>query len=359
MISSSSGLNELYSVSQENLADWLDRIQSSAKLIAHQEVGGILLYQPVSDSRQIAWTEARPTLSSKDAFFPPTEQLFTIQREGNNLTIVESEPVGKQVLFGIRPCDAQGIKALDALYLETDPADNYYQRRREATTIIGMACREMAPSCFCTSVGGAPDDSRFMDLMLYRGDDHYFLAVITDKGASLLSSFPLKSDLLEAESAAEQIKSYIPSRLPIEIPNQEDWPASFASPYWDEMSERCISCRICAYVCPTCRCFDVRDQLYPSENGTQVFERIRCWDSCTGTAYRRIAGGHNPRPEKGQRLRNRFFCKYYYYPAQYGPVACTGCGRCIDACPVGVDITEALSYVAQRGSLSDLDRSGA
>ncbi len=114
------------------------------------------------------------------------------------------------------------------------------------------------------------------------------------------------------------------------------------------MSERCLSCRICAYVCPTCRCFAVRDEALPTPG---QFERIRCWDSCAGENYRRIAGGHKPRAAKGERLRNRFLCKFYYYPEQYGldgTVACTGCGRCVDACPVNIDITEVLMEIGRR-----------
>lgn len=108
-----------------------------------------------------------------------------------------------------------------------------------------------------------------------------------------------------------------------------------------KMSERCLSCRACAYVCPTCRCFAVRDEML----GPGEFERIRCWDSCAGENYRRVAGGHRPRAEKGERLRNRFYCKFFYFPGQIGlsdTSACTGCGRCIEVCPAGVDITEVL-----------------
>jgi ferredoxin len=89
----------------------------------------------------------------------------------------------------------------------------------------------------------------------------------------------------------------------------------------------------------------VRDEALPSDDGTERFERLRCWDACTSPAYRRIAGGHDPRSEKGQRLRNRFFCKFYVYPERLGLLGCTGCGRCIDACPVNIDITEVLAAV--------------
>jgi Fe-S oxidoreductase len=91
----------------------------------------------------------------------------------------------------------------------------------------------------------------------------------------------------------------------------------------------------------------VRDEALPAAG---QYERIRCWDSCAGENYRRIAGGHRPRAEKGERLRNRFECKFYYYPEQYGlseTVACTGCGRCVDACPVNIDITEVLTELAR------------
>jgi len=58
-----------------------------------------------------------------------------------------------------------------------------------------------------------------------------------------------------------------------------------------------------------------------------------------------------PRAEKGERLRNRFMCKFYYYPEQYESAqaaACTGCGRCVDACPVNVDITEVMMEIGSR-----------
>jgi ferredoxin len=91
----------------------------------------------------------------------------------------------------------------------------------------------------------------------------------------------------------------------------------------------------------------VRDEPIASKNGTQEYERIRVWDSCSSEAYRKIAGGHNPRQAKGERLRNRVFCKFNYYPSQYGMTACTGCGRCIAHCPVNIDLVETLAQLAE------------
>ncbi|MGD0611984.1 MAG: 4Fe-4S dicluster domain-containing protein [Anaerolineales bacterium] len=322
-------------LSQAALTEWLDRLAETSSLIAPRLVSGVLLYRKVSKSAEIAWGFSRPVMSAKDVFFPPTEQLFTIQKTGQEVSLRESQPEGETILFGVRPCDARGVRLLDALFLDTEPVDPYYARRRANTTLIGLACQEVGATCFCTSTGGAPDDERDMDVMLVAVNGGYALKAITDKGKALTAGLALTiSDQVEAPPRR---RPAVPGQMPA-IP----WPAHFTDSYWARISERCLSCRACAYVCPTCRCFTVRDEMTASP---AEFERIRCWDSCGGENYRRIAGGHKGRAEKGERLRNRFFCKFYYYPEQYSlkdTPACTGCGRCIDVCPVGVDITEVL-----------------
>jgi len=334
-------------ISRQKLSDGLNALAREKTLIAPRDVQGVLLYRPVQSSAEIVWDYIRPVMSAKESFFPATERLLTIEKTGQKIILEEVLPEGEQVIFGLRSCDVRGLLALDALFIETEPADRYYARRREQTTLIGLACREMADTCFCTSVGGAPDDPTGMDVMIYPIEGGYQVRVLTEKGKRACDL----SGVGSYESGTQSPNPLTPNSLatnPIyPIPTQDAWPQHFADPFWPAMSERCLSCRICAYVCPTCRCFDVRDEPVFGSNGNREYERIRCWDSCAGTVYRRIAGGHNPREAKGERLRNRFFCKFYYYPEQYGPMACTGCGRCIEACPVNIDITEVLEHVAK------------
>ena len=322
-------------ITQPQLVSWLDSIAKERPLIAPRNVAGVLLYRPVENSSEIAWGSTRPLMSVKDVLFPPTERLLTIEKVGLEVKLTDTFPEGNVVVFGVRPCDARGMQVLDALFIDTEPVDPYYARRRGNTTLIGMACREMGPSCFCTSMGGAPDDTSGADIFLTELPGGFVLQVLTEKGEALLSELSLAGFYGELPKP-----SY---NRPLNLVERDAWPTHFNDEYWESMAERCLSCRICAYVCPTCRCFAVRDEalLAPGQ-----FERIRCWDSCAGENYRRIAGGHKPRAEKGERLRNRFMCKFYYYSEQYGldkTVACTGCGRCVDACPVSVDITEVLA----------------
>jgi sulfhydrogenase subunit beta (sulfur reductase) len=330
-------------ISREKLADWLDALAQEQTLVAPKDVSDVLLYRPVQSSAGIVWDYIRPVMSIKEAFFPSTERLLSIEKNGQSVKLSEFCPEGEQVLFGVRPCDARGLLALDALFIETEPVDSYYARRRENTTIIGLACTQMAETCFCTSTGGAPDDSTGMDVMVYPVEGGYQIRVLTEKGEKAVDAL--------GELGVRGLGFLTPSPSPpnpiFTIPAKDSWPAQFDDVFWAEMSERCLSCRICAYVCPTCRCFDVRDEPVHTGNGQNQFERIRCWDSCAGTVYRRIAGGHNPRAAKGERLRNRFFCKFYYFPEQYGPTACTGCGRCIEACPVNIDITEVIQHLQE------------
>ena len=329
---------------RKQLDKWFVQTVGKKTLIAPRKVDDVLLYRKISDTAKIEWDYVLPVLSAKEAFFPSTERLLTIEKTGQTIEIEEVVSADEQVVFGIRPCDARGIAAMDALFIHSEPVDQNYTHRREKTTVIGVACNEMADTCFCTSVGGAPDDPTGMDIMLKEVDGGFEVFAITEMGEHIVNS-EWGIDISECNNSP--ITTH---KSQFKIPDKKSWPPQFNDEFWVDMSERCLSCRICAYVCPTCRCFDVRDEVVPSENGSSKYERVRCWDSCAGEVYRRIAGGHNPREEKGQRLRNRFFCKFYYYPEQYRAEACTGCGRCIDYCPVNIDITEVIRYMMEVSS---------
>ena len=333
-------------ISQAELEAWLDRISRVRTLIAPRQESGMILYRQVKKSAEIAWYgqdsnsahSRRPVLSVKEVFFPPTERLFTIQKKGQEIHLEETFPDWETVVFGVRPCDARGVIFLDSLFLDTNPVDSFYARRRENTTLIGMACKELGPTCFCTSVGGAPDESHNVDIMLYEEDGGYLVEAVTEKGCVLIPANDWK------EVTASRQKSDL--RAQFTVTEKNNWPQHFNDDYWTGLSERCLSCRACAYVCPTCRCFAIRDEAI----GNGKSARIRCWDACAGENYRRMAGGHRSRAEKKERFRNRFFCKFYFYPEQYGlgsASACTGCGRCIDVCPAGVDITEVLQSLGK------------
>lgn len=323
---------------KEELRNWLDRLANDVRLIAPLMVDGILLYRRVSTSSEVVLEYSRPKMSAKEFVLPSSERILSIEKRDRGVTLYEPTPEC-QVIFGLRPCDAHGIAVLDAAFMGREPVDYNYARRREVTTVVGLSCPQMWEECFCTSMGGAPNDPSHVDVLLTVMENDYAVNTITDKGRALLAELSLKE--VEGESP-QSVLNKTESIL-----DQEHWPDRFADRYWDLLAERCLECRMCAYLCPTCRCFDVRDQLAQQGIGYSRHDRLRCWDSCTGPNYRVVATGHNPRRTKGERLRNRFFCKFHYFPVMYGLSGCVGCGRCIEACPVNIDIVEVLRDVSR------------
>ena len=364
-------------ITESQLREWLNQLRANYTVIAPvQATSELVLYQPLGAADKVVLDAPRPVVSPKEFFLPATEAILTIERVRQataggepvwDVQLTETQLPRDQVLFGVRPCDVHSLTVLDALLFD-EPVDTYYAQRRERTTLVGMACAEMGPSCFCTGMGLSPDDARGMDIMLYPANETlrvstektlrvsedpkglaatYILETLTDKGTTLVKG--LKLDPYEGELP---LKTWPPAE--VKVAPRQVWTQSFDDPQWSELADRCLSCKVCAFVCPTCRCFDVRDQTVAQKPGYQKMERLRCWDACTTENYRRIAGGHNPRPAKSQRLRNRFYCKFDYYPADFGPMACVGCGRCIDLCPVNIDITEVLQQVAAKAETSEV-----
>lgn len=337
-------------ISHDNLVAWLDELAGERVLIAPRDIGkGHIHYRPVADSSEIAFDYTRPDMSAKEFLFPHTERLMRIEKRGSEVTLHDYFMEKEQVLFGLRPCDAHGFVAFDALFRDKDPVDAHYVRRREMTTLVGLSCPQMWKNCFCTSFGGAPDDPTHLDVLLTAVDDGYAVQPVTEKGDALLASAGV-------QEVSDLTRPQVPRNEPVPVLPMEEWGGLFNEDYWLRLGERCLSCRLCTFVCPTCRCFDLRDEPVASGTSLVIHERMRVWDACTAPNYRTIAGGHNSRPLKGQRIRNRYYCKFYYYPKDFGPLGCVGCGRCIDVCPVNIDIAEMLKKVyAMRGELAVLE----
>ena len=304
---------------RDALATWLDGLMAQYSVIAPVPLGGRagtdqraatdqeVGYERVDSSSQIRFDFERTVLSAKTFFLPDTQVLLHVDRQDRETTLREPVLPQKQVLFGLRPCDVQGLKALDALLLDREPADAYYAERRERSTLIVLACPQLWDGCFCPSLGSAPDDSTGADIMLYDDGGRYLVEAVTDKGAELLQGLELVGN--KVGKRHEEAREW-GERAHVPVPPPEAWEPLFEHVYWQRLADRCLSCHACTYVCPTCRCFDVRDETLRADASLVQVQRLRAWDSCMAPAYRRIAGGHNPRPTIAQRLRNRYYCKF-------------------------------------------------
>lgn len=277
----------------------------------------------------------------KASFLPPLEKMFSFaqNRDGYHVEMPQDEQ--KRLIFGIRPCDARGITMIDKVFVETYE-DPYYLSKRKNTILIGLSCTNPYDSCFCTSLGVKPTESANVDLMFTDIGDEFLIEEVTDKGKELLAAASVVKEATKAdEDRAKTVEAAVSGKVRRKVDIKDiggKLQACFSDrDYWEKVAAKCISCGVCTFLCPTCFCFDICDELVKKEGA-----RYRGWDSCSFRLYTKMPM-ENPREEKWRRVRQKVCHKYQFYPMNFDVTACTGCGRCIRLCPVNWDITQILS----------------
>ncbi|MDR3364033.1 MAG: 4Fe-4S dicluster domain-containing protein [Clostridiales Family XIII bacterium] len=317
------------------------------------------VFAPAGENERLAFTRidaqnafalclsGTPLMPPKELLFPRSETLYGTDIKTGDVSLPQT--AGPTAVFGVRPCDAHGIANLDCAFLEKGYVDSAYAARREALTLIVLACAQIPyETCFCDSMGGGPAGSEGADVLLTETEDGSALvaAFLTGKGRAVKALWAA-AGLLSDTGADATTKSANPAKAPppcnLRISKDKGLAAKIAAafddPMWARFSEACLGCGTCSFVCPTCYCFDL-----DSENRGGTAEEFRCWDCCMFSDYSRMAGGHNPRPTKKERLRNRYLHKLAYFDERYGRTLCVGCGRCIGKCPAGLDIAAVIEW---------------
>lgn len=284
--------------------------------------------------------------SPKDFFFPQTENLMGFRTQGKTIEVIDTrEDTGKFVIFGVRACDVRSFDILDRVFL-SEPVDSYYASKRQSGVIISMACTKPSETCFCKTFGIDPAAPQG-DISAWKTDSDIFFKSNTDKGEALLESLGgLLEDCDSAEVDAQKEKiSRIMDKLPLKDLTTEGFGGGktseiFDSPKWAELSESCLGCGTCTFVCPTCQCYDIKD----FNTGNSVI-RFRCWDSCMYSDFTKMAHGNN-RNSQTERFRQRFMHKLVYYPENNeGIFSCVGCGRCLAKCPISMNIVKVMKEI--------------
>lgn len=279
--------------------------------------------------------------SIKNIFFPQIENLLDFETDGLKLSVKQRMlPEEPTIAFGVRGCDVRSFAVLDKVFLK-DPVDTFYRARRENCTIISLACSAPDETCFCgtfdidaTNPGG--------DITTWLVGEELFWQANTDKGKELtekLKTLFVEStgeEVVAQQTATREIMAKMPLanfKIAAKIPVEQE--KVFNSAVWQDLSGTCLSCCACTYVCPTCHCYDVRD--FEVDNKV---ERFRCWDSCMCKDFTKMAAV-NPRVSRLERFRQRYMHKLVYFPENNeGTFACVGCGRCLQKCPVNLNIVK-------------------
>ncbi|HEY3275764.1 MAG TPA: 4Fe-4S dicluster domain-containing protein [Syntrophorhabdaceae bacterium] len=309
--------------------------------------GDTVMFRPFSKEKTLCFD--RPAnISPKGVIFPQSDTLFSFKflkdpanPQKVDIELTENKTFPKVILIGSRPCDAKGFTVYDRPYTQTDTPDPYYKGRREQTTVVSLACQAPSAGCFCTSVEGSPADKEGSDALVTELEKGYFIEALTDKGKELLKEGGLQEGeayRAQAEKAQAAVEAMVPKPFGKEGKVQVSKELFENDEFWEKELAKCLSCGACTYLCPTCYCFNITD-----EHHTEQGERVRSWDGCMYAHFTLEASGHNPRPAKFQRFKNRVGHKFLFYPEKYdGVLACCGCGRCVRYCPVSVDISEIV-----------------
>jgi ferredoxin len=286
--------------------------------------------------------------SWKRFLHPPRQQQWSVDRDG---AFIAPAPDERPYAFvGVRGCDLAAIAVLRRVLCPDPDSDSTTARRFQHLFIVAAHCTEPGGVCFCASMGTGPAAGPGYDLALTeRIDDNGHRFVVeagTESGAAVLAEVDhhtaATAEVDEARNAVSTAAGRMGRAMP-EVDLRALLRDARGADVWEDVASRCLTCGNCAMVCPTCFCTTSEDV---TDLTGEHAERWQHWSSCFEPDFSHVHGG-NIRTSGESRYRQWMSHKLGTWFDQFGSSGCVGCGRCIDWCPVGIDITEEAARLVQ------------
>lgn len=351
---------DAYIASLEQIESWFFSLAKKKQFFYPKKTEGVnYRFEPLDDVQAMDFSNYRPTiLPPVKNLFPDGEVLFTYHKDQQgHYHFNQTQTIEAQILAGVRACDLKAIHLLDKVFSDGIP-DSHYLQRREKTAIIAFKCLTPCDDhCFCETAQSL-DFETGADIFVTAIKQQWLLEVLTEHGRQLAqtleaehcSEHSTEHHLLKQRALASRPRPFGRQFVTAiahlaKIVHEQD-----ANDVYQQYAERCFSCGTCNLVCPTCYCFDTKDEL--ALNG-QSGKKTRHWDACLNPGFAEVAGGHNFRAQPAERQRHRIRRKFDYLQQRFDDTFCTGCGRCGRQCTTGIDIFDIVNDVCQFYGNSD------
>jgi sulfhydrogenase subunit beta (sulfur reductase) len=278
--------------------------------------------------------------------FPSLVPLTRSARDGHT---VEFEPAPldppRLAFLGVRACELAAIGVQDRVLTAGPFVDSDYASRRANVLVVAVQCTTAASTCFCTSMGTGPEVESGHDVALTELDEGFLVDAGSPAGRAIVERLPLRPATAVEQYGAAATVAAVRAGIGDPVPASglhDRLLAQLDSPRWLEIAERCILCGNCTLACPTCFCTSTT-QATDLSGATAVMSRT--WDSCFSPGFAKVAAG-SFRSRHRDRYRQWLTHKFATWWDQFGEYGCTGCGRCVTWCPVGIDVREELNILA-------------
>jgi len=328
-----------YSIKKKDLSKLFERLKKEYEIIAPVKNGSDYNFQNIDSTVLDLDDYINTRYPAKEFFLPSPEKIFTFTKN-KRLKISSNFETKKRLIFGMRPCDVNGLLVLDKIFIDDYP-DPFYKNRRENTVIISLNCNKAGPYCFCQSLG-TDTVKDGADLIFTDSKSEYSVEIGSVVGEKIVNK---NKDLFKFNSKKiKKPKLKFKKKVDTETV-VEDLKNGIDHKIWKKEADRCISCAACTIVCPTCYCYDVQD--VNSTDGKEG-NRVREWNFCMLYNFTRVAGNMVFRPDRVERLKQFVYHKLSYLKETDNIFLCVGCGRCIQSCIVDIDLTKIVKKLRKK-----------